>query len=118
MATVVFRPRRYQMIRASGSKWSRFSHSSRISQSGLSSMSCHGIGANGRSSMETRLKFPANIAAYVGHIAIRLAVMGMEAWERPARPDEIGQMCGLLDDALGAGALGLSTNLFDHDGRD
>jgi N-acyl-D-amino-acid deacylase len=71
-----------------------------------------------RHSMESRLKFPANIAAYVGHIAIRLAVMGMEAWERTARPDEIAQMCRLLEDALDAGALGLSTNLFDHDGRD
>jgi len=69
-------------------------------------------------SLQTRLKFPANIAAYTGHIAIRLAVMGMEAWDRVARPDEIAKMCRLLDDALGAGALGLSSNLLDHDSRD
>jgi N-acyl-D-amino-acid deacylase len=68
-------------------------------------------------SLQTRLKFPANIAAYTGHIAIRLAAMGMEAWQRTARPDEIAKMCRLLDDALGAGALGLSSNLLDHDSR-
>jgi N-acyl-D-aspartate/D-glutamate deacylase len=69
-------------------------------------------------SLQTRLKFPVNFAAYTGHIAIRLAVMGMEAWERPARPEEIAKMCHLLDDALAAGALGLSSNLLDHDSRD
>jgi N-acyl-D-amino-acid deacylase len=71
-----------------------------------------------RHSLETKLKFPANIAAYVGHIAIRLAVMGLEAWDRAARPDEIKQMCDHLEDALAAGALGLSTNMLDHDWQD
>jgi N-acyl-D-amino-acid deacylase len=71
-----------------------------------------------RRSLETRLKFPVNVAAYVGHIAIRLAVMGLEAWDRVARPDEVAAMCRLLEDALGAGALGLSSNLLDHDSRD
>ena len=71
-----------------------------------------------RRSLEANLKFPVNVAAYVGHIAIRLAVMGLEAWDRVARPDEIAAMCRLLDDALGAGALGLSSNLLDHDSRD
>jgi len=70
-----------------------------------------------RRSLESRLKFSVNVAAYVGHIAIRLAVMGMDAWERVARPDEIAQMCRLLDDALTAGALGLSSNLLDHDSQ-
>jgi N-acyl-D-aspartate/D-glutamate deacylase len=44
--------------------------------------------------------------------------MGIEAWERAARPDEIARMCALLEDALSAGALGLSSNLLDHDSRD
>jgi N-acyl-D-aspartate/D-glutamate deacylase len=71
-----------------------------------------------RRSIETRLKMPINFAAFTGHIPIRLAVMGMEAWDRAATPEEIGRMCALLDDALAAGALGLSSNLHDHDSRD
>jgi N-acyl-D-amino-acid deacylase len=55
--------------------------------------------------------------AYVGHIALRLAAMGMEAWERAATPAEIARMAELLDDALAAGALGLSDNMHDHDGE-
>jgi N-acyl-D-aspartate/D-glutamate deacylase len=68
-------------------------------------------------SLQTRLKFTVNVAAFVGHIAIRLAVMGLESWERKARPEEVVKMSRLLDDALGAGALGLSTNLLDYDSR-
>jgi len=71
-----------------------------------------------RSSLERRVKVPVNYAAYVGHIAIRLAAMGMDAWERAATPGEIAKMCDLLDDALSAGALGLSSNLLDHDAND
>ena len=71
-----------------------------------------------RASLEKRVKVPANYAAYVGHIAIRLAAMGMDAWERAATSDEIRKMCELLDDALSAGALGLSSNLLDHDATD
>ena len=69
-----------------------------------------------KASSERNVKVPLNYAAYVGHIAIRLAVMGLEAWDRAATPDEIAQMADLLDDALAAGALGLSDNLHDHDG--
>lgn len=71
-----------------------------------------------KASMERRVTLPVNYAAYVGHIAIRLAAMGMDAWERAATPDEIARMCDLLEDALGAGALGLSSNLLDHDAND
>ncbi len=71
-----------------------------------------------RRSIETHLKFPVNFAAFTGHIPIRLAVMGLEAWDRKANPGEIRQMCDLLDDALRAGALGLSSNLHDHDSQD
>jgi N-acyl-D-amino-acid deacylase len=70
-----------------------------------------------RASLEKNLKFPVNFAAYCGHIAIRLAVMGLEAWDRAATPDEIRKMCALLEDALDAGALGLSSNLLDYDNK-
>jgi N-acyl-D-aspartate/D-glutamate deacylase len=69
-----------------------------------------------RASSERNVRVPLNYAAYVGHIAIRLAVMGIEAWDREATSQEIAQMADLLDDALAAGALGLSDNLHDHDG--
>jgi N-acyl-D-aspartate/D-glutamate deacylase len=52
---------------------------------------------------------------YVGHLALRTYVMGPAAWERAARPDEVQQMCALLDEGLAVGALGLSLNFFDRD---
>jgi N-acyl-D-aspartate/D-glutamate deacylase len=67
-------------------------------------------------SLTANVKVPANFAAFVGHIPLRLAAMGMEAWERAATPSEIAQMAELLEDALRAGAMGLSSNLMDHDG--
>ena len=70
-----------------------------------------------KDSLTKNVKVPANYAAFVGHIAIRLAVMGLDAWDRAGTPDEIRQMADLLDDALAAGALGLSDNLHDHDGE-
>ncbi len=69
-------------------------------------------------SMTSRLRVPANYGAFVGHLAIRLAVMGMDAWKRVATPEEIEQMADHLEDALSAGALGMSSNLLDHDGQD
>lgn len=53
--------------------------------------------------------------AYTAHNALRASVMGREAWERAATSDEVIAMCALLDDALGAGSLGLSSNWFDTD---
>ena len=70
-----------------------------------------------RASTERSVRVPLNYAAYVGHIAIRLAAMGVEAWDREATPAEIAKMAELLDDALAAGALGLSDNMHDHDGQ-
>jgi N-acyl-D-aspartate/D-glutamate deacylase len=70
-----------------------------------------------RRSVEEKIKLPANFATYVGHIAIRVAVMGRAAWDRVATPDEIARMAELLDDALAAGALGMSDNMLDHDGN-
>lgn len=71
-----------------------------------------------RASLQRNVRIPVNYAAYVGHIAIRLAVMGLEAWDRAATPQEIERMCELLRDALDAGALGLSSNMLDHDWQD
>ncbi|MBW8812890.1 MAG: amidohydrolase family protein [Caulobacterales bacterium] len=71
-----------------------------------------------RRSMEKHVKTSTNLAAFVGHIAIRLAVMGLDAWTRAATPDEIRQMAAHLDAALDAGALGLSSNFMDHDSQD
>ncbi|MES2269950.1 MAG: amidohydrolase family protein [Pseudomonadota bacterium] len=68
-----------------------------------------------KDSLDRNARTACNIAGYVGHIAIRLAVMGMAAWDRAATPDEIKQMCAHLEDALQAGALGMSSNLLDDD---
>ena len=57
--------------------------------------------------------FPAtavNAGMLVGHNTLRLMVMGMA--DRPPSPDELAQMIALLEDALDAGALGLSSGLF------
>ncbi|MEM7411981.1 MAG: amidohydrolase family protein [Myxococcota bacterium] len=69
-------------------------------------------------SLEEQARVPTHYAAFVGHIALRLAVLGLDAWKRPADRSEIERMAALLEDALAAGALGVSTNLMDHDGAD
>ncbi|WP_157216852.1 N-acyl-D-amino-acid deacylase family protein [Flavisphingomonas formosensis] len=69
-----------------------------------------------KASMTAKVKLPLNYASFVGHIAIRLAVMGLDAWTRAATDEEIARMCELLDDACKAGAMGLSTNQLDFDG--
>jgi N-acyl-D-amino-acid deacylase len=56
-----------------------------------------------------------NIAALVGHTPLRMYAMGDEAWERPATADERARIAQLLDEALAAGAFGLSTSWFDED---
>lgn len=71
-----------------------------------------------KQSLASNVQVSTNIASYVGHIALRLAVLGMEAWQRAATKDEIVRMAAMLEDALKAGALGLSSNLHDHDGDD
>ncbi|MFO0691868.1 MAG: amidohydrolase family protein [Myxococcota bacterium] len=71
-----------------------------------------------RDSLAAKVAVPTHYATFVGHIAIRLAAMGMDAWTRAATPAEIARMARDLDEALAAGALGLSTNLMDHDGSD
>ncbi len=61
--------------------------------------------------------FPAtavNTGMLVGHNTLRLMVMGMA--ERPPSGDEMARMIALLEEALDAGALGLSSGLFTPPG--
>lgn len=71
-----------------------------------------------KESMVSKVTVPLNYAVYCGHIALRLAAMGMDAWERAATPEEIEHMATMLDEAMQAGAMGMSSNLMDHDGDD
>jgi N-acyl-D-amino-acid deacylase len=60
----------------------------------------------------------ANLSTFVGHLNLRIAVMGEAAWERKANAEERAMMAAMLDDGLKHGALGLSTNFFDNDAND
>ncbi|MDI2125175.1 N-acyl-D-amino-acid deacylase family protein [Yinghuangia seranimata] len=51
-----------------------------------------------------------NYTAYLGHTALRLYVMGMDAYERAATAPEIDAMCEVLRGALRAGAAGFATS--------
>lgn len=52
-----------------------------------------------------------NVGGMVGHCAVRYAAMGERSLdETPATSGDIEQMCGLVDEAIGAGALGFSTS--------
>lgn len=56
-----------------------------------------------------------NTAGFVPHQLLRTWVMRDAAWERAATAAEREQLCAVLDDALAAGALGLSTSVMDTD---
>jgi N-acyl-D-amino-acid deacylase len=71
-----------------------------------------------RAVTEAKVKVPVNFAAFCGHVTLRIAAMGADAWERAATPVEIERMCAMLDEALASGALGLSSNLLDYDKRE
>lgn len=51
-----------------------------------------------------------NVAAFIGHSPVRIYVMGEEASERAATPDEVEQMRGIVAEAMDAGALGFATS--------
>jgi N-acyl-D-aspartate/D-glutamate deacylase len=51
-----------------------------------------------------------NVGVLLGHTPLRLYVMGEEATERAATPDEIAKMRKLAAEALAAGAVGLATS--------
>lgn len=56
-----------------------------------------------------------NVGALVGHSALRYYVMGADSQERVATDAEIAEMCRLLEEAMEAGALGLSISYVDID---
>ncbi len=52
-----------------------------------------------------------NVGGMVGHCAVRVHAMGERSLtEEPASADDIALMCALVDEAIGAGALGFSTS--------
>lgn len=58
-----------------------------------------------------------NVAAYVGHSAVRTWVMGDEATERTATEDEVAAMAELVRGGMAAGAIGFATSTFEgHNG--
>ena len=56
-----------------------------------------------------------NVGALIGHSAIRLYVMGADAQKRAANADEIAAMCAIVEEAMAAGALGISSSYVDID---
>jgi N-acyl-D-amino-acid deacylase len=51
-----------------------------------------------------------NVAALLGHTALRMYVMGEDSVEREATPDEIAEQRRILTEALEAGALGFASS--------
>lgn len=59
-----------------------------------------------------------NVASYCGHSSLRTWVLGEEASERAATPDEVVQMKSMLVEALNAGAVGFATSTLEqHNGE-
>jgi N-acyl-D-amino-acid deacylase len=56
-----------------------------------------------------------NVGAMVGHSALRYYVMGAASQERVATDSEIAEMCAVMEDAMAAGAIGISTSYVDID---
>ena len=58
-----------------------------------------------------RMDKGVNVGGMVGHCAVRVHAMGKRSLdETPANEDDVRRMCGLVDEAIGAGALGFSTS--------
>ncbi len=51
-----------------------------------------------------------NISVFCGHTPLRLYVMGEEATEREATPEELAEMKRLVEEAMDAGAIGFATS--------
>jgi N-acyl-D-amino-acid deacylase len=51
-----------------------------------------------------------NYGCYVGHTATRLYVMGDDAYERAATPDELDRMQAVVADAVAGGAIGFASS--------
>lgn len=65
--------------------------------------------AERRSHIETLAVGP-NVAQFVGHNAVREAIIGLD--NRAPTPVELSQMAALVDQAMKEGALGLSAGLY------
>ena len=60
-----------------------------------------------------------NFGAYIGHTALRLFVVGDEAYERASTDEEVVRMVEVVADAIDAGAAGLATSFaMTHRGAD
>ncbi|MGD9946203.1 MAG: amidohydrolase family protein [Burkholderiaceae bacterium] len=58
-----------------------------------------------------------NVASFAGHSSIRTYVMGEEASQRTATPEELDRMAQLVREAMAAGAVGFSTTIAkNHNG--
>jgi len=55
-----------------------------------------------------------NVAANVGHSALRTWAMGERAFEQEASGDDLGRMAAQLGAAISAGAIGFSTSRSEH----
>ena len=62
-----------------------------------------------------RGKLGVNVGALIGHSAVRAYVMGAASQERAANAAEIDQMCRIVEEAMAAGALGISSSYLDMD---
>ncbi len=68
-------------------------------------------------SLERRGLVP-NVAAFCGHSSVRTWVLGAEASDRPATPEEVAEMKKLVLEALEAGACGFATSTLEqHNGH-
>ncbi len=59
----------------------------------------------------SRMQFGVNVGGMVGHCAVRYNAMGERGLaDEPASAEDIARICELVDEAIGAGALGFSTS--------
>ena len=56
-----------------------------------------------------------NVAALIGHSALRYYVMGAASQQRAATREETAEMCRLVEEAMAAGAAGISSSYVDID---
>ena len=57
-----------------------------------------------------RIPKGVNVGGLVGHVALRAAAMGEDAFDEHATADQMAAMVRAVDDAISAGALGVSTS--------
>jgi N-acyl-D-aspartate/D-glutamate deacylase len=57
-----------------------------------------------------RIPTRLNVAAMIGHTALRIYALGDEASERAATPDEVERMRAIVGEAIDAGAIGFASS--------